>query len=122
VKVLDFGLAKMEESVRGLGTSASDPDARVLKAETTAVGAVMGTPASMSPEQAGGQEVDKRTDVWTFGCCLFECLCGTKPFMGETVTDLMAAVLRSEPDWRHSCHRELARALLRVTVSKTVYK
>jgi serine/threonine protein kinase/tetratricopeptide (TPR) repeat protein len=99
VKVLDFGLAKMEESVRGLGTSASDPDAPTLKAEMTAVGAVMGTPAYMSPEQARGQEVDKRTDVWAFGCCLFECLSGSKPFRGETVTDLMAAVLRSEPDW-----------------------
>ncbi len=99
VKVLDFGLAKMEESVRGSGTPASDPDAPTLKAETTQPGAVMGTPAYMSPEQARGQEVDKRTDVWAFGCCLFECLAGSKPFRGDTVTDLMAEVLRSEPDW-----------------------
>ena len=99
VKVLDFGLAKMEENVRGLATPASDPDALTLQAETTQPGAVMGTPAYMSPEQARGQEVDKRTDVWAFGCCLFECLSGSKPFTGATVTDLMAAVLRSEPDW-----------------------
>ncbi len=99
VKVLDFGLAKMEESVRGSGTPASDPDAPTLKAETTQPGAVMGTPAYMSPEQARGQEVDKRTDVWAFGCCLFECLAGSKPFRGDTVTDLMAEVLRSEPEW-----------------------
>ncbi len=99
VKVLDFGLAKMEKSVRGGTAPASDPDAPTLKAETTQPGAVMGTPAYMSPEQARGQEVDKRTDVWAFGCCLFECLAGSKPFMGETVTDLMAAVLGNEPDW-----------------------
>ena len=99
VKVLDFGLAKLEESVRGSGSPASDPDAPTLKAETTRPGMVMGTPAYMSPEQARGQEVDKRTDVWAFGCCLFECLAGSKPFRGDTVTDLMAEVLRSEPDW-----------------------
>jgi serine/threonine protein kinase len=99
VKVLDFGLAKMEESVRGRATPASDPDAPTLPAETTQPGAVMGTPAYMSPEQARGQEVDKRTDVWAFGCCLFECLAGSKPFRGVTVTDLMAEVLKSEPDW-----------------------
>ena len=99
VKVLDFGLAKMEEAVRGGADPASDPEALTLKAETTAVGSVMGTPAYMSPEQARGQEVDKRTDVWAFGCCLFECLAGSKPFRGDTVTDLMAEVLRSEPDW-----------------------
>jgi len=99
VKVLDFGLAKIEESVRGVATPASDPDAPTLLAETTQPGVVMGTPAYMSPEQARGQEVDKRTDVWAFGCCLFECLAGSKPFRGDTVTDLMAEVLRSEPDW-----------------------
>ncbi len=99
VKVLDFGLAKMEESVRGLAKPASDPDAPTLKAETTAPGVVMGTPAYMSPEQARGQEVDKRTDVWAFGCCLFECLAGSKPFRGETVTDMMSEVLKSKPDW-----------------------
>ena len=99
VKVLDFGLAKMEEAVRGGAGTAGDPEAPTLKAETTAVGAVMGTPAYMSPEQARGQEVDKRTDVWAFGCCLFECLAGSKPFRGVTVTDLMAEVLKSEPEW-----------------------
>jgi TolB-like protein len=99
VKVLDFGLAKMEESAHRAAVPACDPDAPTLPVETTAPGAVMGTPAYMSPEQARSQEVDKRTDVWAFGCCLFECLSGSKPFTGETATDMMAAVLRSEPDW-----------------------
>ncbi len=99
VKVLDFGLAKMEAGMRGLATPASDPDAPTLLAETTQPGAVMGTPAYMSPEQARGLEVDKRTDVWAFGCCLFECLAGSKPFRGATVTDLMSEVLKSEPEW-----------------------
>lgn len=103
VKVLDFGLAKMEQSLRSGGGAAhpqlGHEDAATLPAETTRPGAVMGTPAYMSPEQARGQEVDKRTDVWAFGCCLFESLSGSKPFRGETVTDLMAEVLRSEPNW-----------------------
>jgi serine/threonine protein kinase len=60
----------------------------------------MGTPAYMSPEQARGQEVDKRTDVWAFGCCLFECLSGRKPFDGKTASDLIAEVLKSDPTGR----------------------
>ncbi len=62
-------------------------------------GAVMGTPAYLSPEQARGQTVDRRRDVWAFGCCLYECLTGAKPFRGDTVADLLAAVLRNERDW-----------------------
>jgi serine/threonine protein kinase len=112
VKVLDFGLAKAifpspglrppspHPMGRGQGEgNAADRDAVTVLAETTQPGVVLGTPAYMSPEQARGQEVDKRTDVWAFGCCLFECLSGKKPFAGETVTDMMAAVLKSEPDW-----------------------
>jgi len=103
VKVLDFGLAKMEQAVRGKAEPAPAPgvdaDALTLPADRTQPGAVMGTPAYMSPEQARGLEVDKRTDIWAFGCCLFECLSGRKPFEGKTTSDLMAAVLKSEPDW-----------------------
>ena len=117
VKVLDFGLAKAINPSPGLRPPSPHPmgggqgeghptdgDASTqvqppVPAETTTPGAVMGTPAYMSPEQARGQEVDKRTDVWAFGCCLFECLAGSKPFRGETVTDLMAEVLKSEPKW-----------------------
>ena len=110
VKVLDFGLAKMEQTFRGEAGSgsppAADPDAPTMLADTTRPGAVMGTPAYMSPEQARGQEVDKRTDIWAFGCCLYECLSGRKPFRGQTASDLMAEVLKSDPD-RIEIHRWL---------------
>ena len=112
VKVLDFGLAKMtagsagipagvspKDALAGKDAGAPGPDASTLRADATTPGAVMGTPAYMSPEQARGQEVDKRTDVWAFGCCLYECLSGRKPFQGKTASDLMAEVLKSEPDW-----------------------
>ena len=103
VKVLDFGLAKVEQSVRSEtergASSAVGPEAATMPADRTSPGAVMGTPAYMSPEQARGQEVDKRTDIWAFGCCLFECLSGHKPFEGRTASDLIASVLKSEPDW-----------------------
>jgi serine/threonine protein kinase/tetratricopeptide (TPR) repeat protein len=102
VKVLDFGLVKMEQAMHGEAgptASAGDPEAPTITADSTVPGAVMGTPAYMSPEQARGQAVDKRTDVWAFGCCLYECLAGKKPFAGQTATELIAEVLKSEPDW-----------------------
>ena len=115
VKVLDFGLAKLSHpgsagvlaggsqgALAGADAGAPSPDAPTQvqpPAETTTPGAIMGTPAYMSPEQARGLEVDKRTDVWALGCCLFECLAGRKPFRGETVTDMMSEVLKGEPDW-----------------------
>ena len=66
---------------------------------TTSVGVILGTAAYMSPEQARGQAVDKRTDIWAFGCVLFEMLTGGRLFAGDTVSDTLAAVLTRDPDW-----------------------
>ena len=94
VKILDFGLAK------GLGPE-SEPEADVSQSPTltrgTALGAILGTAAYMSPEQARGKAVDKRTDVWAFGCCLYEASTGRPAFEGETVSDILGSVLRDEP-------------------------
>ena len=92
VKLLDFGLAKALDSA----PSGVEPTAAV---EATREGTVLGTPAYMSPEQARGQLVDRRADIWAFGCCLYECLSGRSAFRGNTVTDTLAAVLNSDPDW-----------------------
>ena len=97
VKVLDFGLAKAF-AVEGSGPSLSDSP--TMTASGTIVGAILGTAAYMSPEQARGQTVDKRTDIWSFGCVLFEILTGSSAFVRKTVTDTIAAVVGAEPDWR----------------------
>jgi serine/threonine protein kinase/Tol biopolymer transport system component len=94
VKVLDFGLAK---STPGPDFLPSEPPAGAFA--STADGRILGTPAYMSPEQARGQPVDERTDIWSFGCVLFEMLTGAPAFSGETTTDIVAAVLNREPDW-----------------------
>ena len=99
VKLLDFGLAKMFEGEGGPGSSAGVTHSPTLTARATAAGVILGTAAYMSPEQARGKPVDKRTDVWAFGCVLFEMLTGKRAFEGETVTDVLAAVLMKEPDW-----------------------
>src|SRR5262249_62087272 len=65
----------------------------------TSMGMILGTAAYMSPEQARGRAVDKRTDVWSFGCVLFECLTGRQAFAGETVSDIVARILQTEPEW-----------------------
>jgi serine/threonine protein kinase len=96
IKILDFGLAKAfspEDSV----SAATSQSPTLTKG--TALGAIMGTASYMSPEQATGRPVDRRTDVWAFGCCLYEALSGKKAFDGETATDAIAAVVKSEPDW-----------------------
>ena len=94
VKVLDFGLAK---AVSGDGTG---PDmSRAPALEATRDGQLMGTPAYMSPEQARGKPVDKRTDIWAFGCLLYEMITGRGAFARETVSDTIAAILHLEPDW-----------------------
>jgi hypothetical protein len=96
VKILDFGLAK----AFGAETTGIDIEkSPTITAQMTEPGVILGTAAYMSPEQARSRPVDKRTDIWSFGCVLFECLTGTRAFYGETVSDTLAYVLKSEPDW-----------------------
>jgi serine/threonine protein kinase/WD40 repeat protein len=97
VKVLDFGLAKAMESAAALSPEVSHSPTLTTPAVTRA-GVILGTAAYMSPEQARGQRVDKRTDVWSFGCVVYEMLTGRPTFSGETVPDLIAMVLAREPD------------------------
>ena len=102
VKVLDFGLAKTVW-VEGTRQPGQNPDVSQLPTETmleTLAGHVLGTPGYMSPEQARGQEVDRRTDIWAFGCVLYELLAGKRAFQGETQIEMIAAVLEREPDWQ----------------------
>jgi serine/threonine protein kinase/WD40 repeat protein len=98
VKVLDFGLAKVltPQGSTGALDAANSP---TLSAMATQPGMILGTAAYMSPEQAKGQRVDRRCDIWAFGCVLFEMLSGQKAFGGETISDVLAAVLTKDPDW-----------------------
>jgi serine/threonine-protein kinase len=92
VKVLDFGLAKALDPTADVATTSNTPS-------MTQAGIILGTPAYMSPEQTKGRSVDKRSDVWAFGCVLYEMLTGKRTFAGEGISDTLAAILRSEPDW-----------------------
>jgi len=97
VKVLDFGLAK---ALRADVTSSPDiSQSPTLTYHNTRAGMILGTAGYMSPEQARGKPVDKRTDIWAFGCLMYECLTGQTTFEGETVTDTLGAILHTEPDW-----------------------
>jgi serine/threonine protein kinase len=92
-KVLDFGLAKNAEAPAG--DPASSP---TMTMSPTQAGMIVGTAAYMAPEQARGKTVDKRADIWAFGCVIYFMLTGESPFPGETITDILAAVVRAEPD------------------------
>ena len=94
VKVLDFGLAKLVHA---------DPEADATPSGTlqsTEDGRILGTPAYMSPEQARGLPIDKRTDIWGFGCVLFEMLTGQQAFAGDTLSDVLVRIIEHEPDWQ----------------------
>ncbi len=99
VKVLDFGLAKAYES-NAAGESADVSHSPTMSRHATEAGMIMGTAAYMSPEQARGKTLDRRADIWSFGVVLFEMLTGTRLFSGETVSDVLAAVLTRAPDWK----------------------
>ncbi len=98
VKVLDFGLAKLTDPAHAPASDRSLSPTITTPAMTQA-GMILGTAAYMSPEQAKGRPADKRSDIWAFGCVLFEMLTGTRPFDGDDVSDTIAGILRDEPDW-----------------------
>jgi eukaryotic-like serine/threonine-protein kinase len=121
VKVLDFGLAKVlapEAASVTVGGLSQSPT--ITSPAMTHAGTILGTAAYMSPEQARGQGVDKRTDVWAFGCVLYEMLSGRGAFTGETITDTLASILEREPDWRRlpESTPDRARDLLRRCLRK----
>jgi serine/threonine protein kinase len=89
-KILDFGLAK---------ALAADSNSPTVGMAATDAGLILGTAAYMSPEQARGQKLDKRSDIWSYGCVLYEALTGYHPFRGETLSDTVAAILGRDPDW-----------------------
>src|SRR5262245_4891492 len=98
VKVLDFGLAKAMEPT-GVMSPAASMSPTLTTPAMTGIGMVLGTAAYMSPEQAKGRPVDKRADLWAFGCVFYEMLTGSRAFEGEDVSDTLANVLKSDPDW-----------------------
>ena len=118
VKVLDFGLAKWTEPA----AAADAMNSPTLSARSTQQGLILGTAAYMSPEQASGQRVDRRTDLWAFGCVLFEMLTAQRAFEGETVSHVIAAVLKQDPEWASLPDEtpDAVRRLLRRTLNKDV--
>ena len=101
VKVLDFGLAKALETAQDSGLKAQGDltQSPTLTSPATAMGLILGTAAYMAPEQAKGRTADKRSDLWAFGCVLYEMLTGTRAFQGDDISEILAAVIRGEPDW-----------------------
>ncbi|HEY0702964.1 MAG TPA: protein kinase [Candidatus Acidoferrales bacterium] len=97
VKILDFGLAK---AIQGDPASSDLQNSPTITYMSTMAGTILGTAAYMSPEQAKGKPLDRRTDVWSFGCVLFEMLSGKQAFTGETSSDVLADVIRGEPRWQ----------------------
>jgi serine/threonine protein kinase len=117
VKVLDFGLAKARPVVDVSNGTSTQSTLTILQ---TARGGIVGTPPYMSPEQIRGQASDQQTDVWAFGCVVYELLTGQRPFRGTTIPDIIAAILQGEPDWQAlpADVPENVRALLRRCLEK----
>jgi serine/threonine protein kinase len=120
VKVLDFGLAKIAEPTPGTVSRTVAMGESPTAMSASIPGVVMGTAAYMSPEQARGRTVDTRTDIWAFGCVLYEMLTARPAFGGETVTDIVARILEREPEWNllPADLPSSIRTLLEVTLSK----
>jgi serine/threonine protein kinase len=119
VKVLDFGLAKAMAPTGAMSPNVSQSPTITTPAMTQA-GMILGTAAYMSPEQARGKPVDKRTDIWAFACVLYEMLTGTRAFPGDDVSDTIVSVLSKEPDWSAlpSLTPAFVRVLLRAAWTK----
>lgn len=96
IKILDFGLAKALADELQIAGSPKSP---TITGAMTRPGVILGTAAYMSPEQAKGKRVDKRADIWAFGCIIYECLTGKRAFEGETGTETLAAIMKSDPNW-----------------------
>jgi hypothetical protein len=120
VKVLDLGLAKALDPMSSAGLDVTSAPTLTPPAVATNAGVILGTAAYMSPEQARGKAVDRRSDIWAFGCVLYEMLAGKPPFSGETLTDIVAAVVKNEPDWDAlpAATPGLVRSLLRRCLQK----
>src|SRR5215203_196906 len=99
VKVLDFGLAKQGSGIGHQGSGNVENSPTITSPAVTMHGVILGTAAYMSPEQAKGNAVDKRADIWAFGCVLYEMLTGARAFTGDDVTDIITSVMRDAPDW-----------------------
>src|SRR5262249_4257257 len=124
VKVLDFGLAKLLDTETAAAGQVRAYSPRLTNSPTittpamTQMGLILGTAAYMSPEQAKGRPADKRSDIWAFGCVLFEMLTGSRPFPGDEVSDTLAQIILKEPNWSvlpssvpPAIHRVLRRCL-----------
>ncbi len=123
VKVLDFGLAKVIEPAPAMSLGLSDSPTLTTPAMTEA-GVILGTAAYMSPEQAKGHPADKRSDIWAFGCIVFEMLSGRRAFLGRTVSETLGNVLHTEPNWQALPVQTppQIRSLLRRSLAKDVHQ